>query len=81
MTEWTEPHEWITNEVITARKLNTLRQAILYLRERLEPFLTLPGLGEDPPLEPGRLWFRSDLGEIRFSPDGYRILRVRLEEI
>jgi hypothetical protein len=81
MTDWVEPWGWTTNEVITAQKLNTIRQAILYLRERLEPFLTLPSLTKDPPLAPGILWFRSDLGEIRFSPDGHRILRVRLEEI
>jgi hypothetical protein len=81
MTEWAEPWEWITNEVITAQKLNTLRQAILYLRERLEPSLTLPSLTEDPPLAPGMLWFRSDLGELRFSPDGTTILRIKTEAI
>jgi hypothetical protein len=81
MTEWVEPWSWTKNEVITAQKLNTLRQAILYLRERLEPFLTLPGLTEDPPLVPGMLWFRSDLGELRFSPDGTTILRIQTEAI
>jgi len=82
MTEWVEPHEWKVNEVITASKLNTYRQGLLHLKEALDqgavPFLTLSPLLEDPPLAPGRMWWRGDLGELRFSPDGQTILKVQL---
>ncbi|MEM4765484.1 MAG: hypothetical protein QXE85_00170 [Nitrososphaerota archaeon] len=32
--------------------------------------ITLAGLTSDPPLARGRLWFRSDLNELRWTPDG-----------
>jgi len=82
MAEWAEPHEWTKNEVITASKLNTYRQDLLHLKEALDqgsvPYLTLSPLTEDPPLAPGRMWWRADLGELRFSPDGQTILKVQL---
>jgi len=33
-------------------------------------YLTLSCLTSDPPLAKGRIWFRSDLGQLRYSPDG-----------
>ena len=39
MAEWTEPHEWTRNEVITASKLNSYRQAILYLKEATDALI------------------------------------------
>jgi hypothetical protein len=38
MTDWVEPWSWTKNEVITASKLNTLRQAILYLKETTDDY-------------------------------------------
>jgi len=35
MTEWTEPHRWVSRELITAGKLNTHTDAILWLKENL----------------------------------------------
>ncbi|MEM0460118.1 MAG: hypothetical protein QXZ31_09655 [Thermofilaceae archaeon] len=32
--------------------------------------LTFLSLTTDPPLVPGRMWFRSDLGQLRWTPDG-----------
>jgi len=43
---------------VTAAKLATL------------DYVTLKGLTADPPLAPGRIWFRSDLGQLRYTPDG-----------
>lgn len=34
------------------------------------------GLTTDPPLKPGMLWFRSDLGQLRWSPDGSAIVTL-----
>ncbi|MEM4846158.1 MAG: hypothetical protein QW794_00180 [Thermosphaera sp.] len=36
--------------------------------------LTFLSLVADPPLVPGRVWFRSDLGQLRWTPDGETIL-------
>jgi len=33
-------------------------------------YVTLQPLTSDPPLAPGRIWFRSDLGQLRYTPDG-----------
>ena len=33
-------------------------------------WIVLAALTADPALAAGRMWFRSDLGKIRFSPDG-----------
>mgnify|MGYP000218034779 CR=1 FL=1 len=33
-------------------------------------YIDFPGLTSDPSLVAGRVWFRSDLGKMRFSPDG-----------
>jgi hypothetical protein len=33
-------------------------------------YVTLRGLTADPTLVAGRLWFRSDLGQLRYTPDG-----------
>jgi hypothetical protein len=38
MTDWVEPWSWVKNEVITASKLNTIRQAILYLKETTDDY-------------------------------------------
>jgi hypothetical protein len=38
MTDWVEPWSWTKNEVITAQKLNTIRQAILYLKETTDDY-------------------------------------------
>ena len=39
---WVEPHRWTKNELITARRLNTYREAILYLRRAIEERVGAP---------------------------------------
>lgn len=39
-------------------------------------YVTLAPLTSDPPLARGRLWYRGDLGELRWSPDGSSIYVV-----
>jgi len=36
-------------------------------------YLTLAGSTSDPALAPGRIWFRSDRGELRWTPDGTNV--------
>jgi hypothetical protein len=36
-------------------------------------YVTLSGLTADPTLVAGRLWFRSDLGQLRYTPDGVTV--------
>ena len=38
--------------------------------------ITLPSLTSDPSLAKGKLWFRGDLGQLRFSPDGSNVKQV-----
>jgi hypothetical protein len=38
--------------------------------------ITLPGLSTDPTLAAGKLWFRSDLGTVRYSPDGLAVREI-----
>jgi len=33
-------------------------------------YIEFSGLTADPALAPGRIWFRSDLNKLRWSPDG-----------
>lgn len=49
---------------ITARKLAPL------------DYITLAPLTSDPPLARGRLWYRNDLGELRWSPDGSTVYAI-----
>jgi hypothetical protein len=37
---------------------------------------TLAGLTTDPPLAAGKLWYRSDLQRIRYSPDGVNVISI-----
>jgi len=39
-------------------------------------YITLKGLTADPALAAGRIWFRSDLKKLRFSPDGTTALNL-----
>lgn len=39
-------------------------------------YVMLRGLTSDPPLRPGALWFRSDLKQLRWSPDGASVYIV-----
>jgi len=50
--------EKIANEAVTTTKLATLDH------------ITLSGLTSDPPLTAGRIWFRSDVRQLRYTPDG-----------
>jgi hypothetical protein len=54
----------IADGAVTAAKLATLDYA------------TLSGLTADPSLAAGRVWFRSDLGLLSYSPDGSTVRRV-----
>jgi len=39
-------------------------------------YVTLSPLTADPPLASGRVWYRGDLGQLRFSPDGVAVYVV-----
>ena len=43
--------------------------------------VTLDSLSADPTLTAGLLWFRSDLGRLRFSPDGTEVQELSLIHI
>jgi len=51
----------VADSAITATKLASL------------DYITLKGLTADPALAAGRIWFRSDLGQLRYTPDGSTI--------
>jgi hypothetical protein len=38
--------------------------------------VTLPGLTADPTLAAGKMWFRSDLSRVRYSPDGTSVISI-----
>jgi hypothetical protein len=38
--------------------------------------ITLPGLTADPALAGGKVWYRSDLSRIRYSPDGVDVISI-----
>jgi hypothetical protein len=44
-----------------------------YYRRYPQDYITLKGLTSDPPLTVGRVWFRSDLNQLRYSPDGLNV--------
>jgi hypothetical protein len=44
-----------------------------YYRRYPQDYITFKGLTSDPPLTVGRVWFRSDLNQLRYSPDGVNI--------
>jgi len=44
-------------------------------------YIDLSPLTGDPALSAGRVWFRSDLGGLRYSPDGSKIFDVRSDTL
>ena len=43
--------------------------------------LTLSSLTEDPKLEEGKIWFRRDREELRFTPDGETTYKIMMRRV
>ena len=43
--------------------------------------LTLSSLNEDPKLEEGKIWFRRDREELRFTPDGKTTYKIMMRRV
>lgn len=61
---------WLLKDVVLEElRVRDLRVGNGTVRVR-GSYIDLPGLTSDPALAAGRVWFRSDTGEIKHSPDG-----------
>jgi len=56
----------VTIEKLRVRKLKIGNNTVVIAPD----YIDLPGLSADPTLSAGRIWFRSDLSKLRWSPDG-----------
>jgi len=72
--EWVEPWRWTSNEVITADKLNTARNAILWLKENL-------GGGWREIVKVERTDWETDPVEVPLDPTTYSRFAVEMDVV
>jgi hypothetical protein len=76
---------WLANWLLKDVEIEELKVGRLRVGEGTVTMdgsgITLPGLTADPTLAAGKVWFRSDLGLLSYSPDGTAVNRIPIGTI